>query len=253
MLCPKCSGFRLHNIYTHETIVLSCRTYSCPVCGPKKINRLRYFLKEKISSWSCIRLFTFTMTNRYHESPEEHYKTLCLVWRYFITYVRRTMSLSKRQRNFSYVKCPDLHQSGYIHFHAFFSEYMPRDLINNIWEQSCQKILSCDTHAGNVHAEGIYNARSAANYVTKYITKSIDKAPFILYRYSKSKDVKLFPAKKQSDGWMILLPDSKISDLYMNTPNYFNLSSIECCHKISEINSQILDTKIEFYDNYSPP
>jgi hypothetical protein len=253
MLCPKCSGFRLHNIYTHETIVLSCRTYGCPVCGPKKINRLRYYLRQKISSWNHIRLFTFTMTNRYHNTPEEHYKTLCLVWRYFITYVRRTLALSKRQRNFSYVKCPDLHKSGYIHFHAFFSEYMPRTVLNEIWEQACQKILSCDTHAGNVHAEGIYNARVAANYVTKYITKSLELAPFLLYRYSKSKDVKLFPAKKHSEGWLILLPDSKISSCYFDAPLYSNLLSLESCHKISEVNQQIESLKLEFMANYTPP
>lgn len=251
MNCPNCAGFRLHNVYTHETIIINCNTYKCPVCGPKKLFKLRKAISNKISSWNRIRLMTFTMTSRLHESPEEHYKALVEVWRYFITYLRRTKALSNKQRNVNYIKCPDLHKSGYLHFHAFFSEYIPRDVMNNIWEHSCKHILHTDTHAGNVHAEGIYHARAAANYVTKYITKAIDKAPFLLVRYSKSKDVVLFEKRKKQEGWMILLPDKSISSLYQDANVFFNLSSLETYHKIIELNSAIFDTGAQIQFNYN--
>lgn len=247
--CPRTSDFlALEHVDTHERVPIVCNTYRCPVCGPIKVWRLKKALTNLFQSWKQIRFWTLTMKNDLFETSDEQYKVLMEAWRYFITYVRRSKALTKYQSQFRYVKIPEMHKSGYWHLHVVVDRYINREILQRIWERIIQEFLNRDSHVASIYIELIPNAKKAANYICKYITKSIhDKCPTKRF-FSTSYHLCIFEKKEKSGNWFVVfLRESSSEKQYSNFINHersFNDSS--CLPLLVHIETNFTELQQDF-------
>jgi len=203
-MCERNPHSALFNTKTNEIIRPGCNTYGCPECGPKKARKLGEHLKKYLEDWDHIRFWTFTMSNKYHEDENEHYRDLMNIWSKFITYLRRSKSLRKKQQKFQFIRVIERHKSGYMHLHVFISEYLPYEVVNPIWESLCKEYCKTEEHCGQSFVKGLKNAGFVSFYVTKYVTKAVVQLTERVRRWGTSHGIKIFPVKKTSGLWIYL-------------------------------------------------
>ena len=202
--CEKKSVY-LQNMKTLEKVYVRCNTYACPDCGPVKAWRLKKALQKFLSQWKHIRFWTFTLQHSEELSIGEHWKLLSECWRRFTTYIRRCRYLKESYRKFQYVKVFEAHKDGYLHIHAFISEYMPYSVVQPIWESICQRVLGRKTHCGQAFVKGLVFSSQAARYVSKYVLKLAQELSSSIRRYSKSSKIALFDKKGNKSGdWVYI-------------------------------------------------
>lgn len=241
--CKSTERLRFVNTITGEIIRVRCNTYACADCAPRKLNRLRKGMIRYFQNFEYVRLWTFTCTTRFTMTPKLHFDAMRKAWRIFTKELRRNKGLRESQRQVQYVKTVELHKSGYVHFHALFTQYVPQAIISAIWDNACRSVLKQNAHVASAYVRGHkYNATMAAKYVTKsvargagtaekvaYVTKSDDdflklsKLGERVKRWSKSNKTGLFPryagpspyvcVKVRDDGSLNLCAESAIEQV----------------------------------------
>jgi len=205
-ICPTLSDrFYFHNRETDQYVRIPCNRYSCPVCGRKKIQRLYAALFKYFSQYQYMRLFTFTISYELSDDPQEHYKNLSKAFALFIKEIRRSPMLSKKQRSVRYVRCIDFHKSGFTHYHALFTQFLPIEVCIPIWRHVIQKVRNREGHVGSVNAKGMLNAKKAASYICKYVCKTAQEVVSRWRRYSKSGRLALFDIVHKSGKWSLVI------------------------------------------------
>lgn len=203
-MCEKSKDFHFLNTVDGTEIEANCNTYNCPECGKIKIARLRKYLYLSIRDWDKIRFWTFTLSKNIAPNEDEHRKIMGECWRRLLTYLRRNKSLRAYQREFSFIKVIELHKSGYLHYHVFVNVYLPWNIVNTVWESICQEQSGQTKHVAFCFVKGMINAKTCANYVCKYITKSIKTLPIYIRKWSKSSKQKIWPEKIKSGNWIMI-------------------------------------------------
>jgi len=214
--CPSARGYLVAP--DGDVIPASCNTYRCDVCGPRKARRLARAIDQWIRS-ECAggaRFWTFTMTNRASANPAEHRKQLQRAWHVFWKELRRCPALSDAQRKARYIAIRECHESGYIHIHALVDRYLPRNLLQPLWDGICAKVLGLQNQpAGFLWVQLVpSDVRSLTRYVTKYVTKSARAFHERFERarlWSRSAGVVLQLRRPKQPGW------SFVPDLYAAT------------------------------------
>ncbi len=169
---------------------LSCKGWSCPICGPKKAYRLRKGITRIAVERNLCRLLTLTLDPKTC-TPEESIQYLLEVWRKFRVYLIR-----KYGRSITFIAIRELQKSGYAHLHILIDRYVEWQWIQETWQAlgggKFVNIKRIDLH------------RIAA-YLTKYLTKDLILAPFKprTRRYSTSRDIRLF-GKTEKGKWQII-------------------------------------------------
>lgn len=204
VFCCEKKHIYFQNTKTLEKIPVKCNTYGCPDCGPIKAWKLKKALTVFLSKWKNIRFWTFTLKHEATMSVEAHWKILSECWRRFTTYMRRNKSIKEQQRKFDYVKVFEAHESGYLHIHAFMSEYLPYKIVQQVWESICQEVMGDKSHCGQSFVKGLCFPAVAARYVSKYVLKLAQSMHACVRRYSKSSRVCLFPKKESSGDWQFV-------------------------------------------------
>lgn len=223
--CPRCDGLYFFNIHTGERFNGRCKAYKCEFCGPKKAYRLETALIQYFSQYIHIRLFTFNFRTTVLDKMPDANRASSEIWRRFITNVRRSSSLSPAQRNFDYVRILEFTKRGYPHFHCFFSEYMPIQVIQGIWHNAINQVCNSKGSNGAVSighsspdapykGNPFFTPERAAKYCAKYVLKSAKEKPENMRLWSKSEGTKLFPDKAFSCGWFFLNLRSSFLNLY---------------------------------------
>lgn len=202
--CCEKKHMYFQNVKTLEKIPVRCNTYGCPDCGPIKAYKLKKALTIFLSKWKNIRFWTFTLKHEESMSVEAHWKMLSECWRRFTTYMRRCKAIKIAQRKFDYVKVFEAHESGFLHIHAFISEYMPYKIVQAIWEDICQTVLGLSGHCGQSFVKGLCYPAVAARYVSKYVLKLAQSMHSCVRRYSKSSRVKLFEKTESTGDWQFV-------------------------------------------------
>jgi hypothetical protein len=179
---------------------------------------IKYF-----SQFEYVRLWTFTCTTRHSISSREHFNVMRKAWRIFTKELRRNKALRESQRNVQYIKTVELHKSGFVHFHALFTQYVPQSIIGAIWDGACRAVLKQNTHVASAYVSAHrHNAKRAAMYVTKNVAKGTGNKDAILYvtkadedfkklselgkkvkRWSKSGKAAIFEKKESNGKWII--------------------------------------------------
>jgi hypothetical protein len=214
--CPRCVGYQILNKDTGELIPASCNTYRCEHCGWRKKNRLAKALQAYFKQFKIIRFWTFTFQSKIFDLSDEtnQLKIASECWRRFVNNLRRSKKLSKHQQKVQYVKVTELHKTGVPHFHVFFDRWIPRAIIQEIWEHSIRSKIDYKEKTGNSFVEGIKNAKAAAEYVCKYMMKTILEisASTKSRIWSKSSRTKIFPVKPFYSPWLFI--NSRSESLY---------------------------------------
>jgi len=218
--CPKPPGY-VYNPHTNTYIQLGCNTYSCPICGPKKVARFKRAIRAWMKLNRVNRIWTITATSEIG-TPDIHWKLLKEAWTKTIKDIRRLKKFSKKPVR--YIAIRELHKSGYVHLHILVSHYIRVELvqglfdahfrkstfalalrmeaegvepsaINRIWETLRREKVT------NVHMERVFAPKGISNYMAKYLTKAIAQQTE-LYRqhYTKSAG-RLYPEKKKTGEW----------------------------------------------------
>lgn len=228
-MCNRLKNYYAVNIDTAQAHELHCKAYHCQECGPKKAYKLQQALQKYLENWSQIRFWTFTLAKSDQEDVLTHYKKLSECWRRFCTYIRRNKGLKERQRNFKYIKVVEQHKSGALHLHVFVSDYLPYEVVQNIWEELCKWATGHDVHSGQAWVKILPNAKVGAKYITKYVTKLTCDLYENIRRYSKSKCIVLF-FNAQKTGNFILMKYSNCTEKYIDELNEY-LSTLLVLHK----------------------
>lgn len=203
--CPNLSDtFVFLNTANGTKLPVPCNKYSCPYCGRIKIVRLQKALTKYFMQYEYSRLFTFTITSRFHDNQYDHYKLFAEAWRRFTIEVRRNKALTKTMNNFQYVRVAEQHISGYIHYHVLINCYMPVKIIHAIWENIVRSLLTVTGHVASVQAQGRKDAKAAAKYVCKYVMKNAKVLSKYLKKWTKSGRVSIFEKRTSSGQWMCI-------------------------------------------------
>jgi hypothetical protein len=156
--CPRCENIFFVNSRTGQYLRGQCNTYSCEYCGYRKARKLQNALREYLKKFKFIRMWTFTFTDKIVQelTTEEKFKFASKAWQNFLIFARRHPKLSKYDRKFQYVKVVELQKNGTPHYHCIFDRYIPRTLLNEIWEQVLHKMQVYDGKIGNAYVEKDY-------------------------------------------------------------------------------------------------
>jgi len=218
--CPKPPGF-VYNQTTNTYIQIGCNTYSCPICGPKKVAKFKQAIRAWMKMNRVNRIWTITATSEIG-SPEVHWKILKESWTKTIKDIRRLKKYSKKP--IRYIAIREMHKSGYVHLHILVSHYIRVELIQGLFDAHWRKVafsLAIQMEAAgvepaaieriwntlrrekitNVHMERVFSPGGISNYMAKYLTKAIQQnTELYRQRYTKSAG-RLFPEKKKTGEW----------------------------------------------------
>jgi len=216
-VCPSPHNFGyLQNKKTGKTIGLSCKSLSCPVCGPRQKARIRHAATKYFNRYPHTRMWTLTISNLNCKNPLTHYIILKECWRRFITEIRRCKVLRKDQRAVKFFKCLDVHKTGFIHLHVIVNVWIKQSVLQDIWEHICMEVLRVERHSAQIWITGVPTVSQAANYVVSYITKATLNIEGIVRKWSKSIRTKFFDVKKSNGEWKyvfgIWISDDDISE-----------------------------------------
>jgi hypothetical protein len=114
--------------------------------------------------------------------------------------------LKDRYSGLSYVWIREEGESGNPHLHLLVDRYLPQDELSELAER---------VGLGRIVDIRRVNARNAARYLTKYLTKgALHELPDGLRRYGSSADVDLAvrgPSEDSESDWTLLMDDYEVS------------------------------------------
>ena len=236
--CERCNGLFFLNINSGEFLNANCKAYCCEYCGPKKAYRLQLAFTDYFKQFKHLRLFTFTFRTSIFNNTFDVQKASSQIWRRFINNLRRSTSLSNFQKNVDYVRVIEFTRKGYPHFHVFFTEYLPVQVIRGLWNNAINTVCNTKGNNGNIDVSysgpgakrgnhGNFTPESAAKYIAKYVLKSAQENPNRMRRWSKSGKIRLFPDKVSTNEWRFLNLRSSFLDLNTLCVTSQNLSETE--------------------------
>lgn len=203
-----CEGCYLNYIYAFNSrngdlYRPTCLSYTCKKHSWKKKAMLKEGILRIVKEWDRVRFWTFTVTNRFHESKVEHSKALQKIWHRFVTDLRRLKSLTDYERKVQYIKVSEPHKSGYLHFHAFFDRYISQYKIKRLWENACKAALQSNARLGSCFVVGERSPNQAAYYVVKYATKTAEAKVKGWNLYSCSGNIAVFEKRVKKEVYVV--------------------------------------------------
>jgi hypothetical protein len=140
--------------------VLYCRSWSCPICAPRR----RYQVTLEIQEGAPERLLTLTVLPSRGLDQTDRAQTL-------VKNFRTLMRLAKKRygyEEFEYFAVMEAQKSGEPHLHvALRCGWLDYAWIKRTWEDL--------TGAWNVDIRKIFSPTKCANYVAKYLGKDLHK------------------------------------------------------------------------------
>lgn len=141
-----------------EAVPVRCKRWSCEECA--KANK-RQVIRAGIAG-NPRALLTLTVSSKHYETPE----LAALALKRGLRNLRLDLKRHPKLKNFEYLAVFEEHQSGYPHMHLLITgKYIPWQYLRQVWERITGSI--------HIHIKKIPNARQAAAYCAKYISKSL--------------------------------------------------------------------------------
>lgn len=136
-----------------------CKSYSCPICGKKKVMDLVEKLKNV--NLNNYRFFTLTLKNK--KTLQDTEKNLLQIGKHFN---KLNLSLRKKPeyKGLEYFRVTEIGKDGMVHVHGIWNKYIPSALLSKMWLQ-----ITKDSYI--VKVERIKNKKDAVQYLYKYLTK----------------------------------------------------------------------------------
>ncbi|MBX9807972.1 MAG: hypothetical protein K2X95_09265 [Flavobacteriaceae bacterium] len=206
--CRRVKGLFLFNNNSKQIIPLKCKSYKCESCGPNKVIKFRKALTEYLKTFDFIRMWTFTQHTPDELDPKNQHENISKVWHHFIKEVRRDKSLSKKQRDFQYVKITEFTERNYVHYHVVINVFIPVLKLRAHWNNALYKVFKFVGGRGGVNIKIISNAKNCAQYLSKYVSKMLEQDFGKLRRWSKSNKISIFEKYTPTDKWTFFYSDA---------------------------------------------
>jgi DNA-directed RNA polymerase subunit RPC12/RpoP len=237
--CPKCDGLYLYNKTTSDVINVSCKSYSCPYCGYRKLFKLKKGIEKVLGNYQHIRLFTFTFRTSVFGSPEHCLQKSSEIWRRFINNLRRCQALTTEQRNVQFIRVLELTYRGFVHYHVFMLDYIPWSVAQGLWNNAINTVMVSNGKNGHVNIRHSFTAQQAAKYVSSYVTKTIQKLRGKLRVWSKSNGITVFEPRVVTGEYVFV--NARFSDLNLVI---FSLTS-QLAYHYEQIPVNLYETEIK--------
>ena len=210
--CPRANGHWLFNFDTAELVKAKCKAYKCPVCGPKKVWKLKKYIQKHVASWNEAILWTFTISDKVLSgmSPQEKFRFASRCWKTFRDLLYKNKSLSGSQKDFQYIKTVEIQENGSPHYHAILDRFVWQPTLNKLWIRAIQYNSDYTGTPGNANVSWEnkkLKKKNVGNYITKYILKQIQDLDqnLIFRRWSKSGIGSIYPVKETIGNWVFLV------------------------------------------------
>src|SRR5574338_540072 len=145
-----------------------CKSYSCPICGKKKV--LDLVAKLKTVDLKNYRFFTLTLKNKY--SLDDTEKNLNRISKCFNDLNKKLKKIPEF-KNLEYFRVTEIGSSGMVHIHGIWNKFIDQKRLSEYWQQ-----ITKDSR--KVKLERIKNKKDAVNYLFKYLTKDVAKKDMLL-------------------------------------------------------------------------
>lgn len=144
-----------------KIIPAKCHSYSCPICGKKKVFDLVDRLKD--IDFKKYRFFTLTLKNKYtFDDTERNLKRISTCFNKLNLALRK----KKEYKGLEYFRITEIGSDGMVHLHGIWNKYIPVHLLSTMWEK-----ITKDSFI--VHIERIKTKNDVIQYLYKYMTKNI--------------------------------------------------------------------------------
>ena len=174
----------------HESIRLQCKSWSCPLCGPKKARSVQRAIIDKATVYDLRRLLTLTLDHSTC-TPEESIPHIRQCWNKFRTYLRRRYGTK-----ITFITILELQRSGHAHLHVLVDRYIEQAWISEAWQA---------LGGGRVVDIRHIDLHRVSAYLSKYLTKDLLLGSFKKRqrRYTTSQGLTLLE-RGPSHGWAVI-------------------------------------------------
>jgi len=140
-----------------------CKSYSCPICGKKKVMDLMDRLKTV--DLKHYRFFTLTLKNKYNlDDTEKNLKRISDCF----NELNKKLRKKKQYKGLEYFRVTEVGHDGMVHLHGIWNKYIPSAELSEMWQS-----ITKDSFI--VKVERIKNKKDAMNYLYKYLSKDVAK------------------------------------------------------------------------------
>jgi hypothetical protein len=205
---------RNNKFYSAQSVGISCRMWSCPVCRISNAKKLRWLLIQVIKSNNLNHMFTLTLDPskippKYLSKYNSSGQFISFLFNRFMTYLKRLM-----KKPIKYVWIKEFQPiSGNAHLHLMFNMYLPIYPIRNYWSKNGGGI--------QMRVEEVRSVEGSAVYFSKYVVKMANSVENFTvgekhYSISRSciKPVKNYIPKVNIDDLFKQLPIDKFFQVY---------------------------------------
>ena len=141
-----------------------CKSYSCPICGKKKV--LDLVDRFKKVDFSKYRFFTLTLKNKKnYDDTERNLKRVADSFNKLNNNLRK----KPQYKGLEYFRVTEIGTDGMVHIHGVWNKYVPVAQLSEMWEK-----ITKDSYIVNV--KRIQSKKDVSNYLFKYLTKDIAKS-----------------------------------------------------------------------------
>lgn len=142
-----------------KVVPARCKSYSCPICGKKKVLDLMDLLKTV--DLKNYRFFTLTLKNLYStDDTEKNIKRISDCFNKLNKQLRKQKQFS----NLEYFRVVEIGKNGMVHIHGLWNKFIDQTYLSKLW-------LSITKDSYRVKVERIKSKGDAVNYLFKYLTK----------------------------------------------------------------------------------
>jgi hypothetical protein len=144
-----------------KIIPARCKSYSCPICGRKKVHDLMNKLRMK--DLKGFRFFTLTMKNSFNlDDIENNLNRITKCFNKLNVKLRK----QKEFKNLQYLRVIEISSNGMVHIHGIWNKYIPIKTLSEYWKK-----ITGDSY--RVDLRRVKRKEDCFNYILKYITKNV--------------------------------------------------------------------------------
>lgn len=140
-----------------------CKSYSCPICGKKKVMDLVKRLNTV--NLNKYRFFTLTLKNKMNlDNTEENLKKISS----YFNKLNLTLRKKPEYKGLEFFRVVEIGKDGMVHIHGIWNKYIPSAYLSELW-------FKITKNSFIVSVEKIKNKKDAIQYLYKYLTKDVSK------------------------------------------------------------------------------
>lgn len=169
-----------------EYSTISCGSWTCPVCGPKRALYVKYYLRDIIQLNNLNRFLTLTLDPK--KIPKEYYSEIEIGFRkhtinktheyitkllnHFLVIIKRKY-INKSKEPLKYVWVVEFQQNGMTHIHMVINRFLPIRLMRYEWSRigggvqmdigRVKTLIGVSNYIGNYIIKGLKNQYESIN------------------------------------------------------------------------------------------